>query len=431
MSIIYRATKGSPLSIAEADGNFAYLNDQLVAKLDSTSYTAADVLAKLLTVDGSGSGLDADKVDGLNASTSHVNYTSTLVARDTSGNFSANQITSDLVGNVTGDVIGNVTGDVDGTATNVSGVVSVVHGGTGVSDVAGIKTLLSLGTLSTQAANSVSITGGTINGLSDPLPIASGGTGGSTADAAKAQLGLVIGTHVQGYSAILTGLSGIPTNSLGLLVRDTNGSATVRSLAAGSGLTITNTDGISGNPTISLGTSIALAGAPTTTTAPAGTNTTQLATTAFVKNAVDTSASTLTDYVNSSVSTALNTANLENRIKAYVNFDFTTTFNSQTGTNQSAITVQSSLGVTAVTFQGIYTGTNSSGTGLQIFRITLNNGVVSDGKYIVSGASNQVTNYYGGANNTLFSVLNVNTTRFDIYAYSSTGGGNIRAMVVA
>jgi hypothetical protein len=33
-------------------------------KLDSTSYTSADVLAKLLTVDGTGSGLDADSVKG-------------------------------------------------------------------------------------------------------------------------------------------------------------------------------------------------------------------------------------------------------------------------------------------------------------------------------------------------------------------------------
>ncbi len=36
----------------------------LAGKLDSSSYTAADVLAKLLTVDGSGSGIDADMLDG-------------------------------------------------------------------------------------------------------------------------------------------------------------------------------------------------------------------------------------------------------------------------------------------------------------------------------------------------------------------------------
>jgi hypothetical protein len=35
--------------------------------LPAGSYTAADVLSKLLTVDGAGSGLDADTLDGLNS----------------------------------------------------------------------------------------------------------------------------------------------------------------------------------------------------------------------------------------------------------------------------------------------------------------------------------------------------------------------------
>jgi len=43
------------------------LEDQF-AKLLSASYTAADVLSKLLTVDGTGSGLDADLLDGSHAS---------------------------------------------------------------------------------------------------------------------------------------------------------------------------------------------------------------------------------------------------------------------------------------------------------------------------------------------------------------------------
>lgn len=423
MPLIYRATKGSPLSISEADGNFTYLNDQLVGKLDSTSYTAADVLAKLLTVDGSGSGLDADKLDGLTTAT--ANTASTIVARDASGNFSAGTITASLTGNTTGIHTGNVTGNVTGTATNVSGVVAVTNGGTGVSDVAGIKTLLSLGTMSTQAAGAVAITGGTITGLSSALPIASGGTGGQTADAAKTSLGLVIGTHVQGYSAILTGLSAIASNSLGLLVRDTNGSAIVRSLAVGTGLSITNADGISGNPTISLGTSIGLTGTPTAPTATAGTNTTQLANTAFVKSAVDTSANSITTYVDNSIATVAAVANSTNKVKAYVNFDFATGYNYNTGTYSTTVDINSSLGVTAVTYQGLYSGNTTNG--VYMFRVTLNNGVVSNGDYIVSGSTNQLQL----SNNTLFSILNVNTTRFDIYAYVTSSGGNIRAMVVA
>lgn len=48
----------------------------------------------------------------------------------------------------------------------------------------------SLGTMATQNANAVAITGGTISGLSAPLPVASGGTNGNTQAAARTGLGL-------------------------------------------------------------------------------------------------------------------------------------------------------------------------------------------------------------------------------------------------
>lgn len=44
------------------------IDAQFAAKLNAATYTAADVLAKLLTVDGAGSGLDADLLDGQHAS---------------------------------------------------------------------------------------------------------------------------------------------------------------------------------------------------------------------------------------------------------------------------------------------------------------------------------------------------------------------------
>jgi len=47
------------------DPNFATtISNQIGTKLNSSSYTAADVLAKIKTVDGAGSGLDADLLDG-------------------------------------------------------------------------------------------------------------------------------------------------------------------------------------------------------------------------------------------------------------------------------------------------------------------------------------------------------------------------------
>lgn len=60
-SITTRAGKGSPLTNNEVDANFTNLNDD---KLESSEYTASDVLTKVKTVDGTGSGLDADLLDG-------------------------------------------------------------------------------------------------------------------------------------------------------------------------------------------------------------------------------------------------------------------------------------------------------------------------------------------------------------------------------
>ena len=67
----------------------------MITKLPIASYTAADVLTKLKTVDGTGSGLDSDLLDGFSASSTLPVPTdkSSIVARDSVGSFSANLIT--------------------------------------------------------------------------------------------------------------------------------------------------------------------------------------------------------------------------------------------------------------------------------------------------------------------------------------------------
>ena len=245
--IVLRSVKGSPLTIAEADANFTNLNTEVGTKLDTATYTAADVLSKLLTVDGSGSGIDADLLDGRNSAT--ANTVNTVVHRDSSGNFSAGTITATLVGNVTGNLTGNVTGTVTGNATNVDGTVAINNGGTGATTAANARTNLELGTMATQASNSVSITGGSIAGITD-LAIADGGTGASTVAQARTNLGLVLGSDVQPFSNNLTSLAAISTH--GLFVKDSAGTAITRSIAGSTSITVTNGDGVSGNPTISL-----------------------------------------------------------------------------------------------------------------------------------------------------------------------------------
>ena len=126
-SITLRTTKGSPLTNAEVDANFTNISNALQTGLTAASYTAADVLAKLLTVDGAGSGLDADTVDGYNQDT--ANTVNTLVRRDGSGNFSANNITATTF-----------SGTFSGAAAITSGSITLTtslaigSGGTGATD---------------------------------------------------------------------------------------------------------------------------------------------------------------------------------------------------------------------------------------------------------------------------------------------------------
>jgi len=243
--IVLRSVKGSPLSIAEADANFNNLNTEVGTKLTATDYTASDVLTKIKTVDGVGSGLDADLLDGLNTSSSDTSG-NTVVTRS-SGNFSANTITANLVGNITGNVTGNLTGSVTGNATNISGVVAINNGGTGATTDTAARTALGLGTMATQAANNVTITGGSVT-LTTALAIASGGTAATSVNQARTNLGLVIGSDIQPFSNNLTAIAAVTAH--GFFVKNTAGSALTRSIAAGTNISITNGDGVDGNPTI-------------------------------------------------------------------------------------------------------------------------------------------------------------------------------------
>jgi len=92
---------------------------------------------------------------------SSANTANTLVLRDGSGNFAAGTITASLTGNVTGNLNGNLTAAAPTAATQTAGDNS-----TKVATTAYVKTAtdnLNLGTISTQNANNVAITGGTLN----------------------------------------------------------------------------------------------------------------------------------------------------------------------------------------------------------------------------------------------------------------------------
>ena len=266
-SITLRATKGSPLTNAEVDANFTNISNALQTGLTAASYTAADVLDKLKTVDGSGSGLDADLLDGWTQDT--ANTVNTIVRRDASGNFAANNITA-----------ATFSGTFSGVAAITSGSITLTtalaigSGGTGATTAAGARTNLGLAIGSdVQAYDKELAALASVTSAADKLPYFTGdGTAAVTdftsfgrslvddanAGAARTTLGLVIGTDVQGYSANLTAISGLTaTTDKGLYTRTGSGTAVVRTIAGtASRIVVTNGSGESGNPTIDLGSDV-------------------------------------------------------------------------------------------------------------------------------------------------------------------------------
>lgn len=92
------------------DGVTSAIQTQIDAKLASASYTAADVLTKLLTVDGTGSALDADLLDG-----QHANY----YAVETTRSANAAELASGIASAVAGSGISGFSLEDGGAGTSV------------------------------------------------------------------------------------------------------------------------------------------------------------------------------------------------------------------------------------------------------------------------------------------------------------------------
>lgn len=219
----------------------------LSTKLDSASYTASDVLAKLLTVDGSGSGIDADLLDGQTGSYYNDGNNIVWSATPTAGKFNT-----------------STTAPTGGTRLNYEGYFypSWIN-------------LTSSGDTATTASHYYVETGS--DGFVRPKTLANVRAEIVTKAAIEAVLTGAITTHTHANTTTLASL-GVTATAAELNKLD-GCTATVTELNYVDGVTSAIQTQLNAKAPLA---SPALTGTPTAPTAAVGTNTTQLATTAFV-----------------------------------------------------------------------------------------------------------------------------------------------------
>ena len=115
------------------------------------------------------------------------------------------------------------------------------------------RTSLGLGSIATQAANNVTISGGAVTGITD-ITVADGGTGASSASAARTNLGVAIGSDVQAYDAGLASIAGLTTAANKIIYTTGSDTYAVTDFTAFGRSLVDDADAAAGRTTLGLGT---------------------------------------------------------------------------------------------------------------------------------------------------------------------------------